>query len=818
MATSGDSMGEPRLSVPRHEGRQARIEENQMRQDKRERARRRMRHGGWRRGDGQSSTVATATGRAASQSSAQARPFAHPLAWLLLALAVSALSAFALTAAFSDGSVFASPTDAIEDAVSYAYMRGPVAVSLTYAAAAMVNVAGLARFARADTRTRAWSVAMGLVLALTLVFDKHPTSHTVEKTAAAVTEPAVWPGQMNAAYWTYHGLRFVGFAALTIAASTLFLTAMTAWLDRRGTAAVTAARTDAGTDPTWHPTWHPTRDLLAAASARLARLETPARRLFSTPTPRHVCALWGGVTLCWLPWMVLLWPANLLSDTVAQIVWWRTRANLAAWDPSSAQALPGYAMSDQHPWLDTVIYGVVDELGVRMGAEAWTMWALAVAQTALCALAFAVMIVHLGSRMRVPWQACAAMAGFVALNPLFPRLMMTLVKDSTSMPFFLLLMTMTMEWIRRARAGERAGFALPAGIVAAAVMCDLTRKIALEILAGTFLVLAVVLTGRRLASLALALVPVALVMGISAVAMPALHVAPGGRQEMLAIPLQQSALTLVRDGDALPVADRKAMEAVFQCDVARMATILHQDPGDGDMIDRGDAIKDGCYNRAATGAQVGAFLAAWARQMPAHLGDYIDAVPWLRDPFVMGDWYNESWNVRAGWETKGSEAIVLPEYRGTVDNLPVSGPQQVGRAIYMAATSLPPSALLMRENTYVVWVPMAALALCGVRRRCRDWVYLTPWLLTIGSLALLPGHQSRYTWTLAYGAIMIAAIPLIGGLGEGAAAQADAHADAAEGEATHEDATAAAGGNASRDGEGEIEGAGVIEAKGAAAR
>ena len=503
-----------------------------------------------------------------------------------------------------------------------------------------------------------------------------------------------------------------------------------------------------------------------AGATRMASLVPRARRLFSTFTPRHVCALWSGLTVCWLPWMVLLWPANLLSDTVAQIMWWRTRHDLAAWDPSSAQALPGYAMSDQHPWLDTLIYGVVDELGVRLGAEAWTLWAFAVLQTALCALAFAIMLVHLGALMRVPWQACVAMAVFVAVNPLFPRLMMTLVKDSTSMPFFLLLMTMTMEYIRRAHARERLGWALPLGIVAATVMCDLTRKIALEILAGTFLVLAIVLTGRRLASLLLAIVPVVLMTGISTVAMPALHVAPGGKQEMLAIPLQQSALLLVRHGGDLPDADRTALEAAFQCDVGQMAGYLHQKPGDELMIDRGDIIKDACFNRNATNAQLRAFLVTWARQMPAHLGDYIDAVPWLRDPFVMGDWYNEDWAVRAGWETKGTVQTILPEYKVADDGTsPISAPQRIGRAIYMAATSLPPTALFMRENTYAVWVPMAALALCGVRRRYRDWTYLTPWLLTIGSLALLPGHQSRYTWTLAYGAIMIAAIPLIGGRG-----------------------------------------------------
>ena len=53
------------------------------------------------------------------------------------------------------------------------------------------------------------------------------------------------------------------------------------------------------------------------------------------------------------------------------------------------------------------------------------------------------------------------------------------------------------------------------------------------------------------------------------------------------------------------------------------------------------------------------------------------------------------------------------------------------------------------------------LALCIVTRRYKLLVYYIPWILSIGTLLLLPAAQSRYSWSLAFGAVLIAAVPLV---------------------------------------------------------
>ena len=73
---------------------------------------------------------------------------------------------------------------------------------------------------------------------------------------------------------------------------------------------------------------------------------------------KNVLIISSVVFLFWLPWIVMLFPANIGPDTVAQLVWMRTGK---VWDPSTRLNLPGYALSDHHPWFDSLIYGAFDK-------------------------------------------------------------------------------------------------------------------------------------------------------------------------------------------------------------------------------------------------------------------------------------------------------------------------------------------------------------------------------------------------------------------------------------------------------------------------
>ena len=692
------------------------------------------------------------------------RPGIHGRA-LAAALPLAPFSCFALTAAYGDETAFTDLAHVKAGIWPYLNASGPATGMLLFLAVLAVEYAGFAMLGRAQTcdgqsedgptaaqtvlRARGWAIALGLILSLTLTIPPHNVSHLEGQLAATGTPPAVAAEYRTVWYWLYYIARYVGFAALITAAAAIALHAV-----------IRADRSASTPQPSPTPV-HP-------IAARL-------RNLFGSLTAGRTAIIGAIIWLCWLPWTVLLWPANIAADTVAQLVWMRTGR---AWDPSTHEYLPGYALSDQHPWLDSLIYGAFDRFGLAIGSEAWGLWLLAFLQTTLCALALGLVINYLGGVMRMDWRFCAAATAFMALVPAYGRLMMSVVKDSTVMPFFLVLMVLVMEYIRRVRTGAKLGPWLIVGIVALSVLNAQMRKISLEIVAVTFIALAIVLVRRRLASLALAVVPVAIGMIISAIALPALHVAPGGKQEMIAIPLQQTAAIVVAHGDAISPSDRAAIDAVITCSPEQLDDYLTWDPNDETEIGSADAIKDRCFNREATSGDVLRYLTIWAKLAVLNPRTAVAAVPWLRDPFVMGPVYDEGWYVRWGWEEMGSN-MILPEYESTWTWADMSAPQKIGSAVYEFAENAPGVSLLLRENLYTVWVPLFVAACCCVlpeRRtgrievteqterigsRWRNLVYLAPWVLTILSLFLLPGHQTRYTWTLAFGVALIAAVPFL---------------------------------------------------------
>ncbi|NMN00833.1 hypothetical protein G1C96_1412 [Bifidobacterium sp. DSM 109958] len=717
---------------------------------------------------------------AAAQSGAHphaARPRASVLACALLA---AAPSCFALTASYADETAFTDLDHLIGGVWPYLSAYGPVAGMLLFLAVAALEYCGFAVIARnraassaqspTAARERVWSVVLGLILAITLTVPPHSTTHLVSQLDAVGTPPAVASEYWTVWYWLYYAVRYVGFAALLAALSALALHGAVRAITRHERPAeephADASHADAShgiaedTASDAHTASvesRPRPRIAAQLRYVAARLTRTLARAVTTFSPTHTFTLGAVILVCWTPWIVLLWPANIAADTVAQLVWMRTGQ---AWDPSTHEMLPGYALSNQHPWLDSLIYGAFDRFGLWIGSEAWGLWLLAFLQTALCALALGLAINYLGGVLRLPTRFCTAALAFMALTPIYGRLMMSVVKDSTVMPFFIVLMVLVMEYVRRVRAGRRLGPWLLIGIVTLAVLCGEMRKISVEIIAVTFVVFAVALARRRFTSLALAVTPLVVGMIIGSLAAPALHVAPAGKQEMIAIPLQQTSAYMVAHGDALSAADRETIGRVITCPADELDAYLTWNPWDGREIGSADLIKDRCFNRDATTRDLGAFLLVWAKLALRDPVTALSATPWLRDPFVMGPVYDEGWYVRWGWEEMGSN-MIMPEYASTWTDASVSAPQRIGRAAYTFLENAPGVSLLMRENLYTVWVPLFAAALCSVLRRTRNWAYMTPWVITICSLMLLPGHQTRYTWTLAFGAALIAAIPLI---------------------------------------------------------
>ncbi len=448
--------------------------------------------------------------------------------------------------------------------------------------------------------------------------------------------------------------------------------------------------------------------------------------------------------VCWAPWIALMGPANIAADTVAQLVWYRTGR---AWDPSSRIDLPAqYAMSDHHPWLTTLLYGAFDQWGVSIGNEALVMWLLAALHAVLLAVAFAITISYLCGTVGLSWKFGVFAVLFVGLIPIYGRLTMSVVKDTTFMPFFMVWSVMYVEYVRRVVAKRKIGAWFVTGLILLAIICGLTKKIGMYVIVAALLVLVIALH-RRLISALMLIIIVGISVAIPKVAYPALHIYPGGKQEMMAVQLQQGAAVLLRQGNELSDHDRKALEAVYSCSTDELKQRF--------TTKTSDDAKD-CFNAEATNSQIVQFLVTWAKEGITHPATYLESAPFYYMPFLIDSYYDEGFFVRWGWADKGG-TMILPEYtdRETTEA------QDYAQQIYYADAGTPIIGLLMTEGFYALWIPLLSIMICIVLRRYRNLLYLVPTIITMGTMIIMPMHQFRYSWPIAFCALLVGAAPFI---------------------------------------------------------
>ncbi len=452
------------------------------------------------------------------------------------------------------------------------------------------------------------------------------------------------------------------------------------------------------------------------------------------------------ILLCWIPWIILMYPANIGPDTVAQLVWMRTGR---AWDPSTRLDLPGYALSDQHPWFDSLIYGAFDRFGLWVGNEQLGLFLLSSFHTLLLSLSFGVVLIYLTARVEVPINLSIVLTLFVALVPVYGRLSMSVVKDLTFMPFYLLWLVMYIEYIRRIAGKIKISGRFCCMFIMLSILCMLTRKIAFYILLFCFLSL-LIFVKRKIVTLLFLTTIIAVQILVPKIVFPVLHVEPAGTQEVIAIPLQQSAGILIEHESELSTDDKHRMMSVFSCSIDQMKQNI--------SFDSADWIKDNCYNHKSSKNDLTVFLQAWIKQSSRHAKTCWRYTSWLFQPFYMNShrFYDEGFFVHWGWEDRGGSEI-LSRYKPHEQ----SNNQKTGKEIYVTLEQLPVVGLLMSETTYVLWIPVISLCLCIALRRKMNVLIFIPFLMNLGTLMVSPAAQLRYSWSLLFGAVILIAMPFM---------------------------------------------------------
>lgn len=300
------------------------------------------------------------------------------------------------------------------------------------------------------------------------------------------------------------------------------------------------------------------------------------------------------IYLCWMPWVLSLFPGVYWCDTQDEIMWML--------QPQET------VLSAHHPLAVTMTLWAFAHLGLDvLGGNMFRgLFVLIFLQDALAALSCSLMVAYL-VRLRVRRMVRFVVFLFFALFPAIPWFMASLVKDTLSIPFFVTFSIAYAEIIRTRGGCLRSSKVWVALLIVSAIFVSLTKKPALYVVAIS-LVIAFLVTRRGSIRALLAGTALATFFIVNTVVPAAVstvvgrEILPDGRQEILAVPLQQLGNVVVTDPDVIDADGRAVIDDTYLMGFEHIPDDYTWDTADG--------VKD--YEEAPN-ARYGDFLELWAR-------------------------------------------------------------------------------------------------------------------------------------------------------------------------------------------------------------
>lgn len=314
------------------------------------------------------------------------------------------------------------------------------------------------------------------------------------------------------------------------------------------------------------------------------------------------------IALCWLPYLIVYFPGTLTWDGARSMNQFTTDAPL----------------ENHHPVLMNLLYAGLMTLGRALYSDNLGLLLIVALQYAACVAAFSFSVRQL-VRMEAPRWLVAASLAFFALYPGWGLFAQTAIKDT----LFFAVFCWYLLSLLRIMSTSRPAPASWAWVAAASLALCFTRNNGVYIVLPTLLALAALYglgrtfprrgAGRRSArtALGIAVACTAVYLLIMNVAWPALGVSTRENKEMLSIPFQQTARTLLEHPDDVTDAERAAIAAVLPYD--ELADLY--------LPDLADPVKESLKDESGNleGEARNAYFRAWFSMGLRHPATYLRA-------------------------------------------------------------------------------------------------------------------------------------------------------------------------------------------------
>ena len=426
----------------------------------------------------------------------------------------------------------------------------------------------------------------------------------------------------------------------------------------------------------------------------------------------------------YLLFLLVFYPGVTGGDTMYQIEDLVTGTAPMPYPVNFSRGTVSALMSDHHPVVTTLIFTLFYRLGLVLGDANRGLFLYNLLQCALCALLFAAVVCFM-DRLSVPKPVALVSAVFYA-SPVVASFAIFMGKDMLFSLCFLLWFHVY-AWLvlnPETRGGSRRQWLL---LMLLSVLIALLNKkgMYLALVADLFLVFAVS-GGKRLLALPAAILPfLVVVVLMQNLLFPAFDIAPGGRQEMLGLPFQQTALSLLEQPENYSEEEKDLFFSLL--DLAPEELEAAYNPS------RTDEVKNH-FRQEAPDEAVRAYLRMWASHLPREFRTYVRAAlsvsgGYLAPHKAFNVYQSVPWNeVLQAFSQPGGTASLR---------------ENLGSLIYWLQ-NIPVLSVFSQDSFYVFWFPAFALYCFCRRRQWKRLLLLVPFLANLLFLLIGPVCITRY--------------------------------------------------------------------------
>lgn len=451
--------------------------------------------------------------------------------------------------------------------------------------------------------------------------------------------------------------------------------------------------------------------------------------------------LLGGlfVLACWIPWILLQYPAATTYDTYNQLYQYATSAPTLY--TTTGQYLDAEYVS-HHPVAVTLLFGAFYSIGNALGSYNAGLFLYAFTQCLLTALSLSAVCCY-AVRLGLPKKIAFALLFACALFPVFPQWAAYMGKDSLYSLAFLPYMLCFVEIIRSKGAflGQKRHVAY---FVVLSLLCMLFKKPGLYIVAASNLFLLVYCW--RYCLRWQSIVQFFLPLLISVVLIPVFvypllgGVAKDGTQESIGVLMQQVVTVIVEDDD-ITAEERESLEAVFDVDKAtsKYSPVIT------------DPVKN-TFKQDSSSQDVVNFIWTWFKIGLRHPIEYgkssLRIASGLLGPSLPMNYYASVTN----YET---DAVKNSELGNTGFQGDFSKPSSLAAAdsdalsAWKQLASIPLLGVFLSRGFYGGWLPLICALLVGLYRK-RYLVCFIPIALSVLVSFICPVADARYILPLVY--------------------------------------------------------------------